>query len=63
MVLEHSKIAGETLNERTTRLETLLGEWPDNEDIVARFIDWIGNEFQSAAWANGIEQSVCRGKD
>ena len=37
MASKRSKMAGETLKERTTRLETLLGEWPDDEDTVARW--------------------------
>ena len=39
-------MAGEKLKECTTRLETLLGEWPDDEDIKVGWVDSIQNEIE-----------------
>ena len=41
-----SKMAGESLKERMARLETLLGDWPEDEDIVTAFADSMKNEFE-----------------
>ena len=41
-----SKMDGESLKERMARLETLLGDWPEDEDIVTAFADSMKNEFE-----------------
>ena len=35
------KMVGETLKERTTRLEQLLREWPNEEGIMTSWVDKI----------------------
>ena len=35
---------GETLKERTARLEQLLGEWPSEEGTVASWADRMQND-------------------
>ena len=45
-------MVGERVNERIGRLETLLGEWLEEEETVAVFANSIKNEF-----------AVCGGKD
>ena len=39
-------MASETLKEKTTRLEQLLGEWHSEEGIVASWADQIPNEIE-----------------
>ena len=39
-------MAGERLKELMARLETLLGDWPEDEDIVTAFADSMKNEFE-----------------
>ena len=40
-------MVGERLKERMARLETLLGDWPpEEEETVAAFADLIKNEFE-----------------
>ena len=39
-------MAGERLKERMARLETLLGDWPEDEDTVTAFADSMKNEFE-----------------
>ena len=39
-------MAGERLKERMARLETLLGDWPEDEDIVTAFADSMKNKFE-----------------
>ena len=46
MVLEPRKMVGERVQERIGRLETLLGERPNEEETVATFVDSIKNEFE-----------------
>ena len=58
MVSEHSKMASETLKERMTQLETLLGKWHDDEDTMERRFDFIRNEI-IATRVDGIERSIC----
>ena len=36
----------ETVKESIARLETLLGEWPKEEEIVTAFTDSINNELE-----------------
>ena len=37
-------MAGETLKERTTRLEQLLGEWPSGKGTVVSWADRMRND-------------------
>ena len=37
-------MAGETLKERTTRLEQILGDWPSEEGTVVTWADRIRND-------------------
>ena len=37
-------MAGETLKERTTRLEQILGDWPSEEGTVITWVDRIRND-------------------
>ena len=37
-------MAGETLKERTTRLEQMLGDWPSEEGTVVTWADRIRND-------------------
>ena len=37
---------GERVKERTAWLETLLGDWPEEEENVVAFADSIKNEFE-----------------
>ena len=39
-------MARERLKERMARLETLLGDWPEDEDTVTAFADSMKNEFE-----------------
>ena len=39
-------MAGERLKERMARLETLLGEWPEDEETVSAFADSMKNELE-----------------
>ena len=39
-------MAGERLKERMAWLETMLGDWPEDEDIVTAFADSMKNEFE-----------------
>ena len=39
-------MVGERLKERMARLETLLGDWPEDEDTVTAFADSMKNEFE-----------------
>ena len=39
-------MARERLKERMAQLETLLGDWPEEEETVAAFSDSIKNEFE-----------------
>ena len=39
-------MVGEKLKERMAWLETLLGDWPEDEDIVTAFADSMKNEFE-----------------
>ena len=36
----------ERVKERIARLETLLGEWPEEEETMAAFANSIKNEFE-----------------
>ena len=40
-------MAGERVKEQMARLETLLGDWPEEEETVAAFADSIKNEFEA----------------
>ena len=46
MALEHQKMARERLKERMARLETLLGDWPEEEETVTAFADSMKNMFE-----------------
>ena len=37
---------GEKVKERIAKLETLLGEWPEEEETVAAFVDSIKNDVE-----------------
>ena len=37
---------GERVKERMAWLETLLGDWPEEEENVVAFVDSIKNEFE-----------------
>ena len=39
-------MAGERLKERMARLEMLLGDWPEDEDIVIAFAESMKNKFE-----------------
>ena len=39
-------MAGERVKERIGQLQTLLGEWSEEEEIVVAFADSIKNEFE-----------------
>ena len=39
-------MAGKRLKERMARLEKLLGDWPEEEEIVTAFADLMKNEFE-----------------
>ena len=39
-------MVGEQLKERMARLETLLGDWLEDEETVTAFADSIKNEFE-----------------
>ena len=46
MVSEPKTIAGERVKERIARLETLLGEWPKEEETMTAFADSFRNKFK-----------------
>ena len=39
-------MVGERIKERVAWLETLLGEWPEEEETIVAFADFIKNEFE-----------------
>ena len=39
-------MAGERLKERMAWLETMLGDWLEDEDTVTAFVDSMKNEFE-----------------
>ena len=46
MVSKPRKMARERVKERIARFETLLGEWPEEEETVAAFAYSFKNEFE-----------------